>query len=79
MRPFGPMMKLLLLCSLLSTGISCAKPVPKAAFDDASVDCDQAKRKDCWSVTPAYIKEHAVLYDKLIRTTSALKQCQEKH
>jgi hypothetical protein len=35
-------------------------------------------RKDCWSVTPAYIKEHAMLLDRLIRAKAALTICQEK-
>ena len=55
-----------------------SKPVPKGAFSDASVKCDPAVRKDCWSVTPAYVKEHAVLFDQLIRTKAALTNCQRE-
>ena len=65
-------------CSLNISGCF-NKPVPRAAFSDASVSCDPTVRKDCWSVTPAYIKEHAVLYDELIRTKAALKFCNQSN
>lgn len=78
MRRFLLTTILLLMCSLVSIGGCFNKPVPKAAYSDASVACDQAVRKDCWSVTPAYVKEHANLFDELIRTKAALKVCTEK-
>ena len=72
-------MSLLWIFCLLSTASCSSKPVPKAAFSDASVQCDATVRKDCWSVTPAYVKEHAILFDEAIRLKAALKVCQEKH
>jgi len=77
MRRFSVVTILLWTCSLLSIGGCFSKPVPKAAFSDASVSCDQKVRKDCWSVTPAYVKEHANLFDELIRTKAALKMCRQ--
>ena len=70
-------MNLLLMCSLASTVLSCKAAVPKAAFSDASVKCDPKKRADCWSVTPAYVKEHALLLDTVIRTKAALEFCRQ--
>jgi hypothetical protein len=78
MRRFGIMTRLLWIFCLLNIVACSSKPVPKAAFSDASVQCDTLKRTDCWSVTPAYVKEHANLFDELIRTKAALKLCQEK-
>lgn len=78
MRRYTRMMTLLLMCSLVSIVGCSSKLAPRTAFSDASVSCDQKVRKDCWSVTPAYVKEHALLLDRLIRATAALKICQEK-
>lgn len=68
-----------LCCVIALTLVGCqSNKVPRAAFSDASVKCDPATRKDCWSVTSAYVKEHANLLDRLIRTKAALAICQEK-
>jgi len=75
----GRMMTLLLMCSLVSIAGCFSKPVPKAASSDASVSCDPTVRKDCWSVTPAFVKEHAQLYDELTRTKAALKFCNQSN
>ena len=77
MRPSTRMTSLLLMCCLLSTVLSCSSKAPKAAFSDASVKCDPKARKDCWSVTPAYVKEHALLLDTVIRTKAALEFCRQ--
>jgi len=68
----------MLIIFLLLVGCQ-SNPVPKAASSDSSVSCDQKIRKDCWSVTPAYVKEHAMIYDELIRTKAALKFCNQSN
>lgn len=40
---------------------------------EASVVCTQ----DCVPVTKGFVKEHAALFNELIRTKAALKMCQE--
>ena len=77
MQPFTRMTSLLLMCCSLSTVLSCSSKIPKAAFSDASVKCDPKVRADCWSVTPAYVKEHANILDALIRAKAALEFCRQ--
>ena len=77
MPRFWHMTKLLWMCCLLSTVLSCSSKAPKAAFSDASVKCDPKVRTDCWSVTPAYVKEHTNILDALIRAKAALEFCRQ--
>ena len=62
------------MLSLSSCGILNSKPAPSVPASDASVQC----RQDCVSVTKAFVKEHANLYDEAIRLRASLKMCQEK-
>ena len=78
MRRFLIMTSLLLMCCSLSIASCSWNKAPRAAFSDASVKCDPKLRADCWSVTPAFVKEHALLLDRLIRAKAALAICQEK-
>jgi hypothetical protein len=41
------------------------------------VQCDAKVRTDCYSVTPAFVVEHATIFDELIRTKAKLKFCQQ--
>jgi hypothetical protein len=42
--------------------------------DAATVQC----RQECVSVSRAFVKEHANLFDEVIRLRAALKLCQER-
>lgn len=62
---------------MLSLGsiVSCStKPAPNVPASDASVQCTV----DCVSVTKAFVKEHANLFDELIRTKAALEEARKK-
>lgn len=53
---------------------SCSPTIDKhAPASPASVVC----QTNCVSVTPAFVKEHADLFDEVIRLRAALKVCQE--
>jgi hypothetical protein len=54
--------------------VSCASKVPKVPASNAEAGC----KVDCVPVTKAFLKEHAELYDQLIRVKTNLKNCQEK-
>ena len=61
-----------MLC-LLSI-VSCSgKLDPNLVIGESSLMCDL----DCVVVTKGFIKEHANLFDELIRTKASLKMCQE--
>lgn len=63
-----------ILCSL--TIANCASKLdPNAPIGGATVQC----QADCVQVSKGFVKEHAELFDELIRTKAALKMCQEKH
>lgn len=63
------------MLSLLSI-VSCAsKPDPNLVIGEATVQC----KANCVSVSRGFVKEHADLFDELVRTKAALKMCQEKH
>lgn len=66
------------MLSLMSIGGCASKLVPRAPSSAASVQCEDGTGNHCWSVTPAYVKEHALLFDEVIRLRAALKMCQEK-
>ena len=74
----GRTTRLLLLCCLVSIGGCFSKPVPNLPLADSSDKCDASVRQDCWSVTPAYIQEHAILFDTAIRCRAALKTAHDK-
>lgn len=62
-----------MLC--LSGFVSCAsKPAPSVPANAATVQCTT----DCVAVSKAFIKEHADLYDEVIRLRAALKFQSEK-
>jgi hypothetical protein len=69
-----PKMIGLLMMGLWATTASCASKVPNVPASDATVQC----HTDCVQVSKAFLKEHADLFDEVIRTKSALKLCQEK-
>lgn len=62
---------MLCLGSIVSCSSKLGLNVPAS---DATVQC----KTDCVSVSKAFVKEHANLFDELIRTKAALKTCQEK-
>ena len=62
------------ICCGLSI-VSCSTKLdPNLVIGEASVQCTT----DCVAVTKGFVKEHATLFDELIRTKAALKMCQEK-
>ena len=74
MKPSIKMIGFAAICCLLST-VSCSTKLdPNLVIGEASVQCSS----DCVSVTKGFVKEHANLFDELIRTKAALKMCQEK-
>ena len=61
----------LLLTLLLLSCVSCqGKLDRRIPLDAATVQC----QTDCVSVSKAFLKEHADLFDELIRTKAALEQ-----
>jgi hypothetical protein len=55
--------------------VSCANKLdPNLVIGESTVEC----KVDCVSVSKGFIKEHATLFDELIRTKASLKMCQEK-
>jgi hypothetical protein len=68
MTGFGVMLCLLSI-------VSCSTKLdPNLVIGEAAIHC----KEDCVVVTKGFVKEHANLFDELIRTKSALKMCQEK-
>ena len=62
------------MLSLLGT-VSCAgNKVPEVPASASSVRCMQ----DCVSVTKAFVKEHADLFDEAIRLRAALAICEKR-
>ena len=59
---------------LASCGLFGSKPDPSVPANAATVQC----QTDCVPVSKAFIKEHADLYDEVIRLRAALKLQQEK-
>ena len=58
----------------LVTIVSCTtKPVPSVPASDATVQCE----KDCWSVSKAFVKEHANLFNEVIKLRAALEECRK--
>lgn len=62
-----------MLC-LSGIGACSTKPAPSVPSSDATVHCTT----ECVSVSKAFIKEHALLFDELIRTKAALEDCRKK-
>lgn len=62
------------MLSLLSIETSCSKPALNVPASDATTRCTV----NCVSVSKAFIKEHANLFDELIRTKAALEDCRKK-
>lgn len=52
-----------------------SKPDPKP---DPPSGATVACTTDCFSVSTAFIREHAQLFDEVVRLRAALKLCQEK-
>lgn len=73
MRPSRMMIGLLLTLSWISIASCGSKvsPVPRSA---ATVQCGT----DCVPVSKAFLKEHADLYDEVIRLRAAVKFQREK-
>ena len=63
------------MLSLASCGHFGSKPARSVPANDSTVQC----HADCVAVSKAFIKEHADLYDEVIRLRAALKLQQEKH
>ena len=63
------------MLSLASCGHFASKPAPSVPANEATVQC----RTDCVPVSKAFIKEHADLYDEVIRLRAAMKLQLEKH
>jgi hypothetical protein len=74
MSAWQKMTGLAVMLCLLST-VSCSTKLdPNLVIGESSLRCDL----DCVVVTKGFIKEHAKMFDQLIRTKAALKMCQEK-
>jgi hypothetical protein len=62
-----------MLC--LGSMSACAgKPAPSVPASAATVQC----KVDCVSVSKAFIKQHAELYEEAIKMRAALKFCEDK-
>ena len=62
-----------MLC--LPSIVSCSPKLdPNLVIGEATLQC----KVDCVSVSRGFVKEHATLFDELIRTKAALKVCREK-
>lgn len=59
-----------MLC--LCSSVSCASKPDTVLIGAATVQC----QVDCVRVSKAFVKEHAEVLDRLIRTEAALMQCQ---
>lgn len=60
----------------LLTIVSCdSKLVPNVPLGEMTLQCT----KDCVSVSKAFIKEHAELFDEDIKLRAALKMCREEN
>ena len=64
----------LLMLSLVTTASCTRKVVPSVPANDATVQCTV----DCWSVSKAFVKEHAALFNEVIRLREALDTCNKK-
>lgn len=73
MRLAGTIGLLAMLCSL--SFVSCASKPKSVLIGAATVQC----QSECVSVSKAYVKEHADLFDEVIRLKASLKICTEKH
>ena len=59
--------------------VSCSTKLdPNLVIGESSVMCVPSQTTKCVYVSKGFLKEHAKLFDELIRTKSALKMCQEK-
>ena len=69
------MIGLLLIGCLPLIGSSCTRPdLNGVPASDATVQC----KTDCWSVSKAFVKEHAVLFNEVVKLRAALEACREK-
>lgn len=75
MKRLPRMIGLGLMCCLPITASCSTKLDRNAPIGGATVQC----QADCVQVSKGFVKEHAELFDELIRTKAALKMCQEKH
>lgn len=62
------------LILLLSVTSCQSKPAQSIPASDATVQC----QKDCIAVSKAFVKEHANLFNEVIRTKAALEDCRKK-
>lgn len=74
MTRLAKMIGLVAMLFLASCGLFGNKPGPNVPSSDATVQC----QKDCVSVSKALVKEHADLFDEVIRLRAALEVCREK-
>lgn len=74
MTRLARMIGLVAMLSLASCGLFGSKQAPSVPANAATVQC----HVDCVPVSKAFIKEHADLYDEVIRLRAALKLQQEK-
>lgn len=73
MRRSHKMLGLLLISCSLSIASCASKPDHNAPIGPATLQCSS----DCVPVSKAFVKEHADLFDELIRTRAALARCHE--
>lgn len=74
MTPSPKMIGLLMTLCLLSF-VSCTKkPGLSVPASNATAQC----KTECVSVSKAFVKEHANLFDELIRTKAALEEARKK-
>ena len=60
---------------LMSTASCTNKLAPNPVTpSDATVQCTV----DCWSVSKAFVKEHANLFNEVIKLRAALEECRKK-
>jgi hypothetical protein len=64
----------MMLCSM-SIASCTHKLAPSVPASDATVQCVT----DCWSVSKSYVKEHANLFNEVIKLRAALAACREGH
>ena len=79
MKRLPTMIGLLLICYLpIIVSCTSSKIDTRAPLGPATVQCDPMVRPDCVSVSKAFVKEHADLFDEVIRARATIKMYQEK-
>ena len=74
MRVFEKMIGVAVICCSLSIASCVSRPDPNLSIGASTVACTV----DCVPVSKAFVKEHAELFDEVIRLRAALKLAHEK-